>query len=115
MSSSKDTCNMAEIRKALESVRNWCLNRLGNSSYQVDVEGLLSVVNAALAAPPRNCDVGTPEEQIERWEEFCIAHHEYWKPSVSLTAIQRCNCPCQQGNSCNYFIWAQMPYQEGDQ
>lgn len=41
--------NSAAMRKALESVRNWCLNRLFNSSHQVTVEGLLSVVNAALS------------------------------------------------------------------
>lgn len=66
----------------------------------------------ALAKPPRNCDVGTPQEQIKRWEKFCQEHHEYWKPSKSLTAIQRCNCPCHEGNGCNYFIWAQMPYKK---
>lgn len=65
----------------------------------------------ALAKPPRNCDVGTAEEQIKRWEKFCQEHHEYWKPSKSLTAIQRCNCPCHEGNGCNYFVWAQMPYE----
>ncbi len=54
--------NAAVMRKALESVRNWCLNRLGNASYQVTVEWLLSVVNSALSAPARNCDVGTAEE-----------------------------------------------------
>ena len=26
---------------------------------------------AALSAPPRNCDVGTPEEQIKRHREWC--------------------------------------------
>ena len=61
----------------------------------------------------RQCDVGTAEEQIKRWVKFCQEHHEYWKPSKSLTAIQRCNCPCYEGNGCNYFIWAQMPYEEG--
>jgi hypothetical protein len=66
---------------------------------------------AALAKPPRQCDVGTAEEQIKRWEKFCLEHHEYWKPSKGLTAIQRCNCPCHEGNGCNYFIWAQMPYE----
>ena len=54
--------NAATMREALESARNWCLNRLGNASYQVTVEGLLSTINAAISAPARNCDVGTAEE-----------------------------------------------------
>ncbi len=63
-----------------------------------------------LKEPLRNCDVDTPQEQIKRWEKFCQAHHEDWKPSKSLTTIQRCDCPCHEGNSCNYFIWSQMSY-----
>lgn len=78
-----------------------------------DAYDAVNIANAALAEPVRNCDVGTAQEQIERWEKFCQAHHEYWKPSKSLTAIQKCNCPCKEGNGCNYFIWAQMPYEEG--
>ena len=62
-----ETGNVKAIREALESVRNWCLNRLVNSSHQVTVEGLLSVVNTALTNPPRNCDVGTAEEQARRY------------------------------------------------
>lgn len=53
----KESFNVKAMREALESVRNWCLNRLVNASYQVTVEGLLSVVNEALSAPPRNCDM----------------------------------------------------------
>jgi hypothetical protein len=84
-----------------------------SSKFECDLAKTLLVdVKSALAEPPRNCDVGTPQEQIKRWEKFCQEHHEYWKPGKSLTAIQRCNCPCHEGNGCNYFIWAQMPYEE---
>ena len=30
-----------------------------------------TAINAALASPPRNCDVGTDEEQSRRYEELC--------------------------------------------
>ena len=70
-------------------------------------------VVSAIDKPPRNCDVGSADEQIKRWEKFCQEHHEYWRPDKSLTAIQKCNCPCHEGNGCNYFVWAQMPYTEG--
>lgn len=73
--------NAAEIRKALESARNWCLNRLGNASYQVDVEWLLSVVNAALAAPAPTTDkssvVGDAAAMRDALAEIrdCIKEH----------------------------------------
>lgn len=98
-----ETGNVKAIREALESVRNWCLNRLVNSSHQVTVEGLLSVVNTALAKPPRNCDVGTPEEQAERYEKLCDSH----------TCGSMCSgscCPLYDYD-CSPFAWAQMPYE----
>ena len=61
--------NAAEMCKALESVRNWCLNRLFNSPHQVTVEGLLSVVNAALSVPPRNCDAFSKAQILEMLED----------------------------------------------
>ena len=61
--------NAAEMCKALESVRNWCLNRLFNSTHQVTVEGLLSVVNAALSTQPRNCDAFSKAKVLEMLED----------------------------------------------
>ena len=61
--------NAAAMRKALESVRNWCLNRLFNSPHQVTVEGLLSVVNAALSTQPRNCDAFSKAKVLEMLED----------------------------------------------
>lgn len=90
--------NAAATRNALESVRNWCLNRLVNSSHQVTVEGLLSVVNEALSAPPRNCDVGTEEEQFERFDRWC-----------NSKSIKDC-----WGLGCRKCLvaWSQMQYEE---
>lgn len=50
---------------------------------------------AALAAPSRQCDVGTAEEQVRRYKLFC-ENHSGW-------------------NKCEFF-WAQTPYeaQEGE-
>ena len=31
-------------------------------------------INAALAAPPRNCDVGSPQEQADRHRDLCLKH-----------------------------------------
>ena len=60
-------------------------------------------IKAALSAPPRNCDVGTAEEQAERYMNFC---HNYPKCT---------GCPCVgriQYHQCE-FAWAQLPYEEG--
>ena len=60
----------------------------------------------ALAAPPRNCDVGTAEEQFERWQAFCGRH------DANCTG-----CPCDDGHTCTlaycFAKWAQMPCEEG--
>ena len=98
-----ETGNVKAIREALESVRNWCLNRLVNSSHQVTVEGLLSVVNTALAKPPRNCDVGTAEEQARRYEELCDSH-------TCGSICSGSGCPLYDYD-CSPFAWAQMPYE----
>lgn len=118
----RPTGNTAAIRETLVAVKK-SIDGIGASSLDCDPEILMasltlvcarlsSRIEAALAAPPRQCDVGTAAEQIKRWEKYCQEHHEYWKPDKSLTAIQRCNCPCLEGNGCNYFIWAQMPYED---
>ncbi len=108
-----DAAAMREIVMALATVILPPRDKAGEGGWLAWVRAMQGKACAALAAPARNCDVGTAQEQIKRWEKFCLEHHEYWKPSKSLTAIQRCNCPCQEGNGCNYFVWAQMPYTEG--
>lgn len=57
---------------------------------------------AEIGRPRRNCDVGTPMEQVERQMNFCRNH-------------PRCaECPCAgvvRYNKCE-LVWAQMPYEE---
>lgn len=57
---------------------------------------------AALAAPPRNCDVGTAEEQSDRLDAFCLKH-KY---------CSSCSCKYTEKTSCS-INWALMPYEEG--
>ena len=60
---------------------------------------------AALSAPPRNCDVGTAEEQSERMALFC--------KSMYATEGAICHkCPLHEHKDCT-LGWAQMPYTEG--
>lgn len=61
---------------------------------------------AALAAPPRNCDVGTAEEQDNRFAyQFC---------RVGIEGCIRCKLDTlkHRGNTCGIH-WAQMPYEGG--
>ena len=60
---------------------------------------LMLVIDAALAEPVRNCDVGTAKEQKQRYDSYCFS--------------RGCgNCPLFDEEGCN-FAWAQMPYEEG--
>lgn len=61
--------NAAATRNALESVRNWCINKLVNAAHQLTVEGLFSFVNSALSVPPRNCDAFSKEQILEMLED----------------------------------------------
>ena len=73
-----------------------CSECIGASDLADDVYDLLH-------APRRNCDVGTAEEQREKFLKFC--------------AMQDCSvkCPMRKSKDMNECIlkWAQMPYEEG--
>ena len=63
----------------------------------------------ALSAPPRNCDVGTAEEQTYRIRLYCKSH------GVDESGCFRCEkCPFLTTDKCE-LAWAQMHYeaQEG--
>ena len=70
--------------------------------FQPSIRKAHKAVNAALAAPPRNCDVGTAEEQSERYEKFCYAHRSREK---GCGGCPLCDIVC-----CG-FAWLQMPYE----
>lgn len=75
---------------------------------------LMSEARAVLAKPERNCEVGTVEEQMKKFRQFCESH----KPAESeFTETGELLCPasgCELG-VCNYgqcaLKWAQMPYE----
>ena len=66
------------------------------------------MANAALSAPPRNCDVGTAEEQEKRFNSFCKTHLS------GTRSICSAQCPCVGCRSMFHCLtkWAQMPYEE---
>ena len=68
------------------------------------------MAKAALAKPPRNCDVGTSEEQAERFYAFC-GYHRF---QSGIKGMCSSLCPCIRcRDMCNCITtWAQMQYDE---
>ena len=60
----------------------------------------------ALSAPPRNCDVGTADEQEDRFDAFC--KHQMYKSGYMSCP----DCPIYRKDEhyCK-LRWAQMPYE----
>lgn len=97
--------NATEMRKVLEAtlktirgIINGTISPRSNTVF--DCRDKLS---AALSAPPRNCDVGTAEEQAARYMRFCRSY-----PKCT-------GCPCvgrMLYHQCE-FAWAQLPCKDG--
>ena len=97
-----ETSNAKEIREALEKA----LVFVQAATFDVIHNGVvyehtkvIADVQTALAAPPRNCDVGTVEEQAKRFWRFC-----------NEKDCDECPLPSIKGGSCEFF-WGQMPYE----
>lgn len=84
--------NAAALREALVKIRDiiMCGCFDGRSPAHI-----VNICDAALAKPPRNCDIGTPKEQERRYKAIGEVYH-------TLTMK-------------NALAWAQMLYKEGDE
>ena len=69
----------------------------------------LNMIRAALAAPARNCDVGTEEEQSKRFDRFCDLNKYVGDDGANWCSQ---TCPCYNALDCG-VKWAQIPYEEG--
>lgn len=114
--------NAAAMRETLEKVRFYLPYFLQYMRlHREDAEAggyygrILDVVNSALSAPPRNCDVGTAEEQNSRWHANCgrgipnCKHCKVYEHAIKSGFVDEKNMirfDCR-------FIWSQMPYEEG--
>ena len=78
------------------------------SCYE-EMANALDKAKAALAEPIRNCDVGTAEEQAERFHSFCKTHQS------GIQGMCSSQCPCKDCcDTCHCLTkWSQMPYEEG--
>lgn len=94
--------NMKAMREALEYADSQLRAATEDDTFGDDVVYLVGCMlavaracRAALAAPPRQCDIGTAEEQRRRYDE--------WRNHDGLRAAL----------GKDEFEWAQMPYEEG--
>ena len=76
--------------------------------YCYDITRAIDKRFAALSAPRRNCDVGTAEEQAQRFYNYC-------KKQDKACCIGRSSgsCPIFKGYKVDCaIVWAQLPYKK---
>ena len=108
--------NSATMRRALLRLKElsktvWESN--GGEDVSSELAEMQDVINTALAEPPRNCEVGSVENQAERFCNFCAEH------SNTKTGVCDPGCPCFACVDLCYCLckWGQLPYNtkgEGD-
>lgn len=87
-----EASNVKAMREALEN-SNGLLEELATiGEWGESAREQIAENNAALSAPPRNCDVGTAEEQAER------LFRRYGDTTIGAEVA---------------LLWAAMPYDEG--
>lgn len=105
--------DMAAMREALLKIEKMAHCDLSNvypkyrDMFNGKIGGIEREARAALKKPPRNCDVGTPEEQAERFHCQCFEYHTgRCSPHCrTLPAKTRQECALK---------WAQMPYEANE-
>ena len=104
--------NAAKLREALKIIRGMTKEELEDlkdisDEVRADFVSIVGWCDHALAAPARNCDVGTTEEQSARMRKFCS------KNGLCRDGSYRCeNCGFLYDPNCE-LRWAQLPYEEG--
>ena len=90
----------------LSALGKWLKVNDEGQEYALAAGVIHTLVERALAKPPRQCDVGTAEEQIERFNHQCFEYHT-GKCSPHCRTL-----PAKTRQECA-LKWAQMPYKEG--
>lgn len=89
-----DKHNAAAMREALKEIDRVVFDKRRHTKEEVEAHRLAT---EALTVPPRNCDVGTPQEQEARWNDYC-------------DDVTRGDCPPSGGCKSCALYWAQLPY-----
>lgn len=109
-----EASNVKEIREALETICNAIIVDGHTAKMSLSLFDISNIAKSALAALPRNCDVGAAEEQVQRFKDFCL-------PRVGKCS-ENGTCPARYplnkfGVPYCQLKWAQLPYeapQEGN-
>lgn len=104
----------AKYAEALEKIAHYAEDMCRmDDPYSADWRICADIARKALATPPRNCDIGTLEEQEKRFETFCSLHHlPKGKGCYSCPAIPTKSPLAFNRNVCR-INWNKMPYEEG--
>ena len=97
-----------KLREALGKIENLLLDEAKWADEMTNNKAIaLSIIQEALSLPRRNCDVGTAEEQYDRFLSFCKSH--------PINESGECEgCPLfGRCRSC-HLEWAQLPYEKGE-
>ena len=105
----------AKLREALKHIKDRLPHMLQymrvhweDASAGGYFDELMLVIDAALAEPVKNCEVGTVKEQYARFRKFCKKDS---MDSPEATAYCAYECPCGNSYDCK-LAWAQLPYVE---
>lgn len=106
--------NMAAMRDACQKMRDLLMLRGDGKSRCIltwdEFNESQMMLRAALAAPLRNCDVGTASQQAQRFAELCTSHS---KDGARGICDEKCPFYGKEYGSDCALVWAQMPYERG--
>ena len=98
--------NAAAMREALEAALPIMRHCPFTHYNTTEVDAVVSKMEAALALPRRQCDVGTTEEQCNRHNMYCNSQPKCRKCLREDAASMCISC---------FAKWAQMPYTEREE
>lgn len=99
-----------KLREALTKILN--LTNSLDEDCAVDPVEIRDIARDALKERPKNCEVGTAEQQANRFLEFCSKDRPMISQPLRNQTICPLECPFNKSTSCD-LAWAQMPYKEG--
>ena len=102
--------NAAAIRAALELALDALISWLNGTIDRTTNRETIKAIRAALTVPARQCDVGTAEEQAERFGKLCGKYY-----NEEETCNEECplaSHPIIHGFPRCQAYWAQTPYEE---
>lgn len=79
----------------------------GGIVFGSEIADLLYQARDAISIPLRNCDVGTADEQDERFKNFCLSYYEPFNVDGECW-----KCPLFKTKTRCQIAWAQMPYEQ---